>query len=99
MGEIRVTSAELRRKAEELRSLNSQFKAKVGDLTNCEKSLASMWEGDAKTAFHTAFNNDSIQWNNFHTLIEQYIVTLMNIATEYDNKESINTNIASSRNY
>ena len=99
MAEIRVTSAELRRKAEELRNLNSQFKAKVGDLTNCEQSLASMWEGDAKTAFHTAFNNDRIQWNNFHTLIEQYIVTLMNIATEYDNKEAMNASIASSRKY
>ena len=99
MAQIKVTSAELRRKAETLKSLNSQFKAKVGDLTNCEQSLASMWEGDAKNAFHKAFNNDRIQWNNFHTLIEQYIVTLNNIATEYDNKEAINTNIASGRNY
>lgn len=99
MAEIRVTSAELRRKAEELRNLNSQFKSKVEELTNCELSLASMWEGDAKTAFHNSFNNDKIQWNNFHTLIEQYIVTLMNIAAEYDNKEAMNANIASSRNY
>ena len=99
MAEIRVTSAELRRKADELKNLNSQFRAKVEDLTNCEGSLASMWEGDAKNAFHTAFNNDKIQWNNFHTLIEQYIVTLNNIAAEYDNKEAINTNIASSRKY
>ena len=99
MAEIRVTTAELRRKAEELKGMNSQFKAKVEDLTNCEQSLASMWEGEAKTAFHTAFNNDKIQWNNFHTLVEQYIVTLMNIATEYDNKEAINTSLASGRNY
>lgn len=99
MAEIRVTSAELRRKADELKNLNSQFKAKVEDLTNCEGSLASMWEGDAKNAFHTAFNNDKIQWNNFHTLIEQYIVTLNNIAAEYDNKEALNANIASQRKY
>lgn len=99
MAEIRVTTAELRRKAEELRNLNNQFKAKVGEITNCELSLTSMWEGDAKTAFHISFNNDKIQWDNFYNLIEQYIVTLMNIATEYDNKEAINANIASSRNY
>lgn len=99
MAEIRVTSAELRRKAEELKNLNSQFKTKVGDLTTCEESLASMWEGDAKTAFHAAFNKDKIQWNNFHTLIEQYIVTLNRIAEEYDRKEAMNANIASARKY
>lgn len=99
MAEIRVTSAELRRKADELKNLNSQFRAKVDELVNCEGSLASMWEGDAKNAFHNAFNSDKTQWNNFHTLIEQYIVTLNNDAAEYDNKEALNVNIASSRKY
>ena len=99
MAEIRVTSAELRRKADELKNLNNQFKSKVGDLKSYEQSLTSMWEGDAKTAFHNAFNKDQIQWNNFYNLIEQYIITLRNIATEYDNKESLNANIASSRSY
>ena len=99
MAQIRVTSAELRRKADELKNLSNQFKTKVGDLTTCEQNLASMWEGDAKTAFHAAFNRDKIQWNNFHTLIQQYIVTLQNIAAEYDRKEAMNASIASRRNY
>lgn len=99
MAEIRVTAAEVRRKAEELRNLNSQFQSKVDELTNDEQSLAAMWEGDAKTAFHTAFNNDKTQWDAFHSLIEQYAVALDNIATEYDNKEAANASIASTRNY
>ena len=99
MAEIRVTSAQLRGKADELKNLNSQFRSKVEELVNYEGSLSSMWEGDAKNAFHTAFNNDKVQWNNFHTLIEQYIVTLNNIAAEYDQREAQNAQIAAQRRY
>lgn len=99
MAEFRVTSAELRRKADELKNLNNQFKTKVGDLVNCEGSLAAMWTGPAKDAFHSAFNNDKAQWDNFYALIEQYINALNTNATEYDSKEALNVSIASRRNY
>lgn len=99
MAEIRVTSAEVRKKAEELRSLNGQFKQKVEALVTSEQALVAMWEGDAKTAFNNAFNNDRIQMDNFSTVMEQYTIALENIATEYDNKEAINTQIATQRNY
>ena len=99
MAEIRVTTAEVRNKANELRNLNSQLKGKVHNLVDTEGSLASMWEGDAKTAFHTAFNNDKAQWDNFAALIEQYCNALDNIAAEYDQKEATNANIASTRTY
>ncbi|MBE5881917.1 MAG: WXG100 family type VII secretion target [Lachnospiraceae bacterium] len=99
MAEIKVTVSELRSKAGELRNLNSQFKTKVGELESAEQNLASMWEGDAKTAFHTAFTNDKTQMDNFYNLMEQYIITLENIATEYENKEMANAQIASTRSY
>lgn len=99
MAEFRVTSAELRRKADELKNLNSQFKSKVGELVNNEGSLVSMWEGPARDAFHNAFNSDKAQWDNFYSLIEQYIIALNNNAAEYDSKEALNVNIASRRNY
>ena len=99
MAEIRVTTAEVRKKAEELRNLNSQFKQKVESLVSNEQALAAMWEGDAKTAFHNAFNNDKIQMDNFSSVMEQYTIALENIATEYDNKEALNTQIATQRTY
>lgn len=99
MAEIRVTTAEVRKKAEELRNLNGQFKQKVEALVTNEQALAAMWEGDAKTAFHNAFNNDKIQMDNFSSVMEQYTIALENIAIEYDNKEAINTQIATQRNY
>lgn len=99
MAEIKVTPSEVRNKANELRSLNTQFKSKVEALVNSETSLTGMWEGDSKAAFHTAFNNDRTQMDNFHTTIEQYATALDNIATEYENKEALNVQIASNRSY
>ncbi len=99
MAEIRVTPQQLRTTAEHLRGLNGQFKSQVDTLTSQENSLVSQWEGDARDAFNNAFNSDKAQWENFSTLVEQYAVALENIATEYDNKEAMNQNIASSRSY
>lgn len=99
MALIQVTAAELRTKAGELRDLNAQFKNQVSNLESDEQQLASMWEGEAKNAFHNAFNNDKTQMDNFYNLIEQYCVTLENIATKYENAENQNVEIASSRTY
>jgi WXG100 family type VII secretion target len=99
MALIQVTSATLRNQASELRSLNESLKTQVSNLESVEMELASMWTGDAKDAFHTAFNSDKGQFDVFYALIEQYIVTLENAATEYDNKEATNTSIANTRTY
>ncbi len=99
MAAFQVTASELRTKAGELRDMNAQFKTQVGNLESQEQSLASMWEGEAKTAFHTAFNNDKVQMDNFYNLIEQYCAALENIATQYEMAEMQNVNTASTRNY
>lgn len=99
MALIRVTAAQLRAKAEELTGLNNNFKTNVSDLEACEQNLAGMWEGQAKDAFHQAFNSDKVQMTNFSTLIEKYVSTLLTIAAKYEQAESVNTETASTRNY
>ncbi len=99
MALIQVNSSTLRSQAEQLRNLNNQLKGQMESLEGTEADLASMWAGDAKDAFHTAFNNDKVQIENFRTLIEQYIVTLENAAQKYDEEEAKNTSIAATRNY
>ena len=99
MALIRVTAAQLKAKAEELTNLNATLKTNVQDLEACEQNLASMWEGQAKDAFHQSFNNDKIQMGNFSTLIEKYVATLLTIAAKYEQAESINTETAATRNY
>ncbi|MBO5159768.1 MAG: WXG100 family type VII secretion target [Lachnospiraceae bacterium] len=99
MALIRVTSAQLRAKAEELTGLNNNLKTNVSELESCEQNLATMWEGQAKDAFHQAFTNDKIQMTNFSTLIEKYVYTLQTIAAKYEQAENLNTETASTRSY
>ncbi len=99
MAAFQVTASELRAKAGELREMNAQFKTQVGNLETQEQALGSMWEGSAKEAFRTAFNNDKMQMDNFYNLIEQYCVTLENIASKYELAESKNVSTAATRNY
>lgn len=99
MALIRVTAAQLKAKAEELTSLNNSLKTNVSELEACEQNLASMWDGQAKDAFHQAFTNDKIQMTNFSTLIEKYVYTLQAIAVKYEQAEMKNTETASTRSY
>lgn len=99
MAIIRVTAAQLKTGAEELRNLNQQFKAAVSDLESTESSLNSMWEGDARNAFHQAFTNDKTQMDNFFNAIEVYAQRLEAAAAKYEQAEAQNTEIAATRTY
>ena len=99
MAEIKVTSNELRTKAEELRQLNNQFKKEVEDMTGTENKLMGMWDGETKDAFHTAYTSDVAQMDEFYNTIEKYCQALENNAEEYDSAEQRNLGTASSRTY
>lgn len=99
MAMIQVTAARLRRAAEELQNLNSQFNNKSEDLSGKEQALCQMWEGQAKDAFHTAFLRDGQQMDAFYQLIGQYVQALLEIAARYEEAEARNTEIAGSRRY
>lgn len=99
MAEILVTSATVRSKAQELQNLNEQFKAKVSELENQEANLNNMWQGQANDAFHNAFQRDKTQMTNFANLIMQYVSTLLNIASEYEKAETMNTSTGNMRTY
>lgn len=99
MAAFEVTSRELKAKANELRDLNGQFKTQAGNLETQEGSLVSMWEGEARNAFDSAFKQDKGQMDNFYNLIEQYCVALESIAAKYDMAEAQNVSTAQSRTY
>ncbi len=97
--EIRVTSAQLRGKKEELEGMNQKFVDVVNNLDSTVHTLEGSWEGESHDAFYSAFNNDKIQMNNFANAIRAYVQGLEAIITSYENAEAQNTSIASSRNY
>lgn len=99
MAEIQVTISQLRAKAEELQNLNNTFKTKVDSLEECETTLVSQWDGEAKEAFHQAFTNDKTQMNNYFNAIAQYVAVMESIADKYAAAESTNVNTANERKY
>lgn len=99
MATFTVTSNELKTKAEELRNLNQQFKNEVSSLESLEGTLSGMWEGEARDAFHKAFDSDKIQMNNFYNAIETYVMRLEEAAAKYTQVEAANVEIANTRNY
>ena len=72
MAMIMVTASQLKNTANELRSLNGQFKTQTGTLESLEATLRSSWQGQANDAFHNAFLNDKAQLENFYQTIEKY---------------------------
>lgn len=97
MSMFRVSSGELRQKAQQLEQMNAQFKTAVESLSNQEQNLATMWEGEAQKAFRTAFNNDRQQFMNFYNGIAKYIQALQEAAREYEQAEAKNLSTAQTR--
>lgn len=99
MSFIQVTSTELRNSATELQGLNSKFQNEIENLMSCQSNLNTMWEGEAKEAFNSAFIKDKGNMDNFKTAIDQYIQALLTIAARYEEAEKRNVSVASTRSY
>lgn len=97
MAEIKVTSSELRKKADDLEQYNRKFRQEVEKMVGYEQELAGMWEGDAQKAFRKAFNDDKLKMDRFALNIDKYVLALREDAQKYDEAEAKTTNIATTR--
>lgn len=95
--QITVNTGTLKSRSQELKSLNNSLKTQLGELKATEQFLNSMWDGEAKNAFHTVFGKDMEQMNHFYTAIEQYITRLNVIVTKYEAAEQRNVSTANTR--
>ena len=99
MSKFQVTAAEMQAAIADLQEKNGTFKNKVSELEQSQQALRAQWQGDANTAFNTAFENDKAQWTTFSTLIDQYIQALQTILQTYEQAEATNTATANTRSY
>ncbi|WP_031547546.1 WXG100 family type VII secretion target [Oribacterium sp. FC2011] len=97
MSMFRVNAGILRNQAEQLSTLNESFKTQISNLNDKENALLNMWEGEARNAFHTAFQNDKAQFDVFYQGIKNFITTLENDAAEYEKAEAQNLSTAQTR--
>ena len=94
---IIVTTTTVTKKAEELKTLNNQFKKQLTQLKSTERTLNSMWEGEANNAFHQAFERDVLKMEKFYQTIENYVMKLKEIVKSYEKAEKVNLNTAQKR--
>ena len=73
MAEFRTNTAELKTKATELQTLNQRFKTMKQGLETTEAALNGMWEGEARTAFHTGVAKDMSELNGVELLGDRNI--------------------------
>lgn len=99
MSQFSVTFQHLKSAIDTLTQLNSEFKTATGSLESTEAQLCSMWEGQARDTFDTAFKRDKVQMDNFYNAIQQYIQVLQETLARYQQAESQNADIASTRSY
>lgn len=99
MAQFGVNLAKLKSALADLSAERGNLTTKIGDLQTSEKTLSGKWEGDAKTSFETAFNNDVKYMNNFVALVKQYEDALEQVIAAYTAAESANVSTATSRTY
>ena len=99
MAEIRVTSAQLTSKKEELDALNNNFKSLVGEMEGTVSRLKGSWEGETHDEFYNAFSKDKIQMDNFYNAVVAYIRALEMIIAKYEQAEQQAREVAATRSY
>lgn len=99
MAYIYMESSSLSEKVNELDALNERLMTIILNLNDYEANLASMWEGETKDTFHTAYQRDQNQMKSFYNAILAYIIKLCAIIERYRQCEMINTERAFTRTY
>lgn len=96
MSQFTVSANELTRKHDSLSALKNTLKKQIDQFEAEGKKLDSMWEGEAKTKYSTAFTLDITKLKMFLKLVEDFLVILMTIISLYRNMEQKNISVASS---
>ena len=88
MSEIKVTSQELRNKAENFRNYIAKFETERQNLVTAEQTLMTKFEGDAATTFDGNFKAFNSQMENFKKVVDDYVIKLDSIAESYERSEA-----------
>lgn len=96
---IQLTESALKKKKNELESLNKQLQTDIKNLDSIEKSLQGMWTGDAAKAFDATYKKDGASFTQFVTLVTKYAGALESIMTLYEKGEKKNVETAKKRSY
>lgn len=92
-GIIKVTPEKLISTAEEFNSANSQVQNLTQQMLSTVDSLKSVWEGEAATSYNTKFHQLEDDMNRMHSMINEHVTDLKNMAQQYQTAEQANAEV------
>lgn len=92
-GIIKVTPEKLISTAEEFNTANSQVRNLTQQMIQTVDSLKSVWEGEAATAYSTRFHQLEDDMERMHSMINEHVTDLKEMARQYQTAEQANAEI------
>lgn len=95
-GIIKVTPEKLISTADEFNTSNSQVQNLTQNMIQTVDSLKSVWEGEAATAYSNKFHQLEDDMNRMHSMINEHVTDLKEMANQYKAAEQANAEVGNS---
>ncbi len=95
-GTLLVTPEELEKTSNELEGVQGQVDSITQQMLDEAKNLATIWEGDAATAYITKFNSLEDDMQKMRNMVREHVGDLREMAGLYRNAETVNESEAQS---
>ena len=95
-GQLLVTPEEMRSTADNLEGVHGQITTLTQQMLDDARNLASVWEGDAATAYINKFNSLEDDMQKMRNMLNEHVNDLRERAGIYENAEKLNESEANS---
>jgi Uncharacterized protein conserved in bacteria len=95
-GTLLVTPEEMRSTADNLEGVQGQITSITQQMLEEARNLASIWEGDAATAYINKFNTLEDDMEKMRNMVREHVSDLRQMAGLYENAERANESEANS---
>lgn len=89
-GILKVTPEKLLQTSSEFSSLGNQMKNLTGEMMNLVKSLNSIWQGEAASAYESRFDSLSPDMEKLYRMVQEHVQDLQEMAKQYQSAETGN---------
>lgn len=95
-GIIKVTPEELVSTAEEFNGVSSQVQSLTQNMIQTVDALKSAWQGEAAEAYSRQFHQLENDMNKMHSMINEHVTDLRDMAQRYQQAETANAELGGS---
>lgn len=90
-GILKVTPEKLVQVSGEFATLGNQMKSLTGEMLSLVKGMGSSWQGEAAAVYGSRFDSLTPDMEKLYRMIQEHAQDLQEMARQYQNAESGNT--------